>query len=464
MGGTMSTWIEEEICTANLGDKRLNKRYGKLLEGFSKSPTESIPTSCKGWNETLAAYRFLNNEKVTFENILSPHKEATCQRIEKEDIILTIQDTTSTDYTTKRVSDKVGHIENSGRRGLLLHPTLALTVDRVCLGVIYAEVWSRDIETIGKKQQRKKLPIEAKESFRWIESYTASCKLSERFPEKTIINIGDRENDIYELFVEATTECNKAEIVLRAAQNRRVITEDKEIGLLWKEIERTKELGNVEMELSKTKDRKARKVKLTVQAKKLTLKAPYRKASTLPEVTITAVLIREKNVPKGLEPVEWLLLTTIDVPGFEEAIKILDYYVCRWQIEIYFRILKSGCKVEELQLEEPERIEVALALYMIIAWRVLFLVMLGRKCPNMPAEAVFDRDEWEVMYLVTKDKKPPQKGPRLNDMIIMIAMYGGYQGRKNDPAPGPQTIWIGLRRLADFVIVYSKMKKLQTYV
>lgn len=460
----MNTWIEEEICTVNFGDKRLDKRCGILLEGFSKSPTESIPASCNGWSETQAAYRFVDNKKVTFNKILSAHVDATYKRIGKEDIILTPQDTTSTDYTTNRVSDKLGHIENSGRRGLLLHPTLAVTVDGVCLGIIDAKVWSRDIETIGKRQQRKKLAIEEKESFRWIESYRSSCKLAERFPAKTIINIGDRENDIYEVFVEATTEGNKAAIVLRCAQNRRVITEDKEIGLLWTEIENTKVLGNVEMELSKTKDRKARKVKLTVQAKKLRLKAPYRKGSTLPEVSITAVLVREKNLPKGLDPVEWLLLTTIDVQGYEGAKKILDYYVCRWQIEIYFRILKTGCKVEKLQLEEPERIELALALYMIIAWRILFLVMLGRKCPDMAAEAVFDKDEWEVMYLVTHDKKPPQKGPRLNEMIRMIAINGGYQGRKNDPPPGPQVIWIGLRRLADFTIVYVKMKKMQTYV
>lgn len=179
-------------------------------------------------------------------------------------------------------------------------------------------------------------------------------------------------------------------------------------------------------------------------------------------MTVTAVLAREQDPPAGVKAIQWLLLTTRSATIFAEAEQVLDLYLCRWQIEIYFRILKSGCTIEKLQLETRERLEPALAVYMIIAWRVLFVTMLGRQYPNLPCDVVFATEEWQAVYIVTKRTVAPKKPPSLSAMVAMIAEWGGYTNRKSDGAPGPKTIWIGLQRAKDFARGIAAQKEIQT--
>ena len=167
---------------------------------------------------------------------------------------------------------------------------------------------------------------------------------------------------------------------------------------------------------------------------------------------VTAILAWEETPPEGVEPIEWLLLTNLEIPSAQDAREKVQWYVCRWQIEVYFRILKSGCRVEELQLQERDRLEVALALYMIIAWRVLYLIMLGRTLPEISCEAVLAPEEWKAVYLVTQKKKPPSQPPALQEMLVLIATLGGFLARKGDGPPGPKALWIGLQRTHDFVL------------
>lgn len=184
----------------------------------------------------------------------------------------------------------------------------------------------------------------------------------------------------------------------------------------------------------------------------MTLKAPARPDRTLPEVSVTALLASEINPPPGEAPLRWLLLTNLPVENAAQALEKLSWYLCRWQVEVYFKILKSGCKIEALQLETRERLEPALAFYMIIAWRVLFLTHLGRDCPELPCDAVFAEEEWQAVYLVTQRQPPPTEPPTLDTMVRMVAGLGGFLNRKGDGFPGPQTMWIGLQRAADFVL------------
>jgi hypothetical protein len=193
---------------------------------------------------------------------------------------------------------------------------------------------------------------------------------------------------------------------------------------------------------------------------RVTLKAPYRPDRVLPDVAVTAILATEIDPPAGEDAVEWLLLTNLPVANAEQAIEKLQWYLCRWQIEIFFRILKSGCRIEELQLEKLERLEPALAFYMIIAWRVLFLTMLGRACPEMPCDVVFDAAEWQAVYLVTQRQPPPDTPPPLDRMVRMVAGLGGFLDRKCDGFPGPQTLWIGLQRAADFVLALDAQRSI----
>jgi hypothetical protein len=165
--------------------------------------------------------------------------------------------------------------------------------------------------------------------------------------------------------------------------------------------------------------------------------------------------------PAGTEPIEWLLLTSLPVDTPEQALELLQSYLCRWQVEICFRILKSGCKVEELQLEKLSRLEPALAFYMIIAWRVLYLTMLGRESPELPCDVAFAEEEWQPVYVVAKRKPPPEQPPSLDQMVRMIAGFGGFLTRKGDGFPGPQTIWIGLQRGRDSAAGIAAEKGIQ---
>ena len=217
----MEQWVEKECQNSDFGDKRLVNRYSKILEGFSKSPMESIPASSGGWSETIGAYRFINNAEVSFDKILKGHKHATLERIShnESNLILAIQDTTSIDLTDHRSSYHLGHIENSEHRGIFVHPTIAVTPLRVILCLIGIEIWTRDLTTRGKKRDRKQKDIEEKESYRWLLSYQSANRLAEQFPEKTVVSVGDREYDIYEALENSTIERSKAKILLRAAQN-----------------------------------------------------------------------------------------------------------------------------------------------------------------------------------------------------------------------------------------------------
>ena len=206
--------------------------------------------------------------------------------------------------------------------------------------------------------------------------------------------------------------------------------------------------------------RTARTVHQQIKTVRVTLKAPSRPDRVLPDTEVTAILATEPHPPAGEEPVEWLLLTNLPVETAQQALEKLQWYLCRWQIEIFFRILKSGCRIEELQLEKRERLEPALAFYMIIAWRVLFLTMLGRECPEMPCDVVFDEAEWQAVYLVTQRQPPPDTPPSLDRMVRMIAGLGGFLDRKCDGFPGPQTLWIGLQRAADFVLALEAQRSI----
>ncbi len=456
----MNEWVKNESKTADFGDKRLNDRYSKILDKTSERPFETLPGALTGHSELISAYRFMDNDKVTFQNVLKPHSDAALERAKQEEVILAVQDTTSLDYSKSKSRDKLGFIDRSYMKGFLIHPTILFSDQAVCHGVYSAKIWSRKIEDVGKRHKRKMLPIEEKESFRWIESYLSACEIANKYPDKTVVSVGDREFDIYESFVEALKEENNAELLMRASQNRRTLNDDNEISLLWESFNAVPEKGEIELKIPRAHEREARTTTISIKYQTVTLKVPEKKKKKLPDVKIQAVLFLEKEPPEGSDPIEWLILTTLKVSTIEEAITILKYYKIRWQIEIYFRILKSGCKVEELQLEEKERLEPCIALYMSIAWRVLFLVMLGRSHPDIGSDTVFEEAEWKITCIMSTKKKPPEKAPKLKELIIMIAIFGGYLNRKGDGDPGPKHLWIGLRRLADFTLAYKQMHNL----
>lgn len=463
-------WIIKETQGADFGDKRLNKRYGDILSGLLSSPNESIPTTFQSWNETLGAYRFFNHANVTPETILLPHAGATLERIKAEKIVLIPQDTTEIDFTGRKSMSGMGYLTNEQSQGLYLHPSIAFTPERVCLGVVEMQHWIR--KEIGTRNSRKEKCIEEKETYCWLKGYEASNKIALAAPNTMVVSISDREGDIYEILEKLPSEENKAYWLIRCQHDRAVLNEEtnKFELLLKKEVSKTCALGTIEFEIpagtsyrncKKRHTRKARSVRQEVRICSVCLKPPRRKNKKLNAVEIQVVHCKEIDTPEGEQPVEWFLITSVPIKTVERAIEIVSWYLCRWLIEMYIKILKSGCKIEELRFESYEATLNCIAFYMIVAWRVFYLTMLGRTCPDIDCTTVFEDSEWQATYAMATKKKPPKKPPRLQEIILMIAKFGGHLGRKSDGFPGTKVMWIGLQRMKDFTLAWETFHALR---
>ena len=460
----MTDGIGADADGCDLGDERLNARYRVLLERLGDQPGRSIPAACRGEAEVDAAYRFLGNPKVTPAKLLAPHRAATLRRMAAEAVVVVAQDTTEIDLT--RPARVVGGPLSDDRRcGVLSHTLLALTPTGVPVGVLADRTWARDPDTVGPSAgDRKRKPVADKESVRWVDGYRASCEAARAVPGVEVVCVSDSEGDMYELFVAAEQEGHAARFVVRACQDRRLVGEDAE--RLWATAAAAPVLGRRAVEVSarvanpsvtrrRRKARDGREAVLTIRAVTLTPRAPWRPGGKLPSVAVTAVLAREENPPPGEEPIAWLLLTDLPAGTAAEAERVLDVYTVRWQIEVFFRVLKSGCGVEKLRLETAGRVVNALALYRIVAWRVLRLTMLGRECPDLSCEAVLGGSEWKAVYVVVTGKRVPTTAPPLGVMVRLIARLGGYLDRKNDPPPGPKAMWIGLQKARTLALAWD---------
>jgi len=451
----MDDSIAAEALGIDLGDRRLDARYRLLLERLGAQPQLSIPAACRGKAEVEAAYRFFDHPRVTPDRLLAPHAAATRRRMADQATVVVAQDTTEIDLTRpERVVG--GPLAADGRCGFFSHTLLAMTPGGVPLGLLDDRTWSRDPATVGQSKTRhKRQPLADKESVRWIEGYRQCCEATRSLPGVEVVCVSDSEGDLYEAFVEASTQNHAAKFVVRAGQDRRLAGEGRQF--LHDFVASTPVLGTRAVEVSArvappSETRKRRKARgeraavLTIQAATVTPRVPWRSDGQLPATPVTAVLARETNPPRGEEPIEWLLLTDLPATTPAEAERVLDLYTQRWLIEVYFRVLKSGCGVEKLQLETAARMLNALAVYKVVAWRVLLLTMLGRSCPELPCETVLAESEWKAVYVTVLRKALPESPPTLGEMVRLIAMLGGHLGRKGDPPPGPQAMWVGLQQ------------------
>jgi hypothetical protein len=453
-------WIVEELAKLSLGDKRLNKRAKKILHQLSRNPTDSIPTACLGAAETKAAYRFFDNDQVTPEKIQETHVEATLNRMSRHSVILIPQDTTVLNFSKQYNRQDAGPTTKGSTNGIYLHSAIAVTPDKVCLGHLSSKQWHRkELQELTRRQRTKKnysIPIENKESYRWLENYNKANEYAKKLPHTTIISIADREGDIYNIYQEAqkifSTEESMAHYLIRAKTDRKTCTKEGEKTdyKIKSTLKNEKPLGEFDLEISETKKRKSRLANLSIYAKKLCICLPdkHKKDEDYKPIEVTAILCVELNPPLTSEALEWLLLTDLSVTTFEEAYEKIQWYTCRWQIEIFFKVLKSGCTVEKLQLTE-KNFSACLSFYMIIAWRILYVVAIGRSGPEMSCDCVFSKEEWQTTYVVVHRKKPPEIAPTLNEMTRMVASLGGYINKKSNPEPGVKTMWIGLRNMQE---------------
>lgn len=448
----MQDWVNDELSTLDLGDKRREKRLKHLVSSLSQKPAASVPQACEGWSQTKAAYRFWDNEAVNAAAISQAQQERTVARCQEQTTILAVQDTTDLNYTTHPALKGAGYLRSKRSQGVLVHTSLAISPEGVPLGVLDQQVWSRDPKDWGKKAKRRQKPTQEKESQRWLEALDRTGEVLAEIEQ--VVTIADREADFYDLLRRRRPVGH--EWLIRAHQNRRI---DHESSLLWTHLESSRKQGQLTVSVPRRPGRDAREVKLGVCFECVELPPPstHKARSRLPTLAVTAVLVREIGTPSdGGKPIEWRLLTTLEIESMEQAAQLVYWYSLRWLIERYHYVLKSGCQIEQLQLETAERLERALATYNLVAWRLLWLMYLSRQQPDRSCECAYEPAQWRVLYAtIHKNKRFPATPPTLREAVRWTAQLGGFLARKGDGEPGVKTLWRGWTRLQDMVATWQ---------
>jgi hypothetical protein len=452
--------IDSELANAKLPDKRLVTRLNTMYNKLSASPANSLPQALNTHAEVKGAYRFFSNPDISWESILNPHFEQTLRRINQHEVVLVLNDSTDLDYKHMQKIENFSFLNDTERPGCTLHSLLAFTPKRLCLGNISATFVKRDAEKLGKKINRKKRSVEEKETYRWVEDYRKVCELA-KTTKAHLVYEADREADFYEMFCEYASNKGVADFIIRGNGTRLVYLNNGQEILLQEALKNAQVIGYLEFflpssrgrtsrEVRKSKEskckREARVVKQKIKILSVTCKPPRYKKS-YPPVKIEIIYLEEIDPPVKADPVNWLLFTSLAIKTLGEAKKVVDYYLARWGIETFFHVLKTGCQIERLQFEEGDRLLKCVALYLVVAWRILYMMGMGRDSPDVSCDVIFEVDEWECAYAMIKKKAPPKKAISLGEMIKLVGQLGGHLGRTRDGPAGPKAMWKGIQRV-----------------
>ena len=341
--------ISEELDGIDLGDRRLNKRSKLLITSLAADPQLSINASCEGWSETHAAYQFFDNVKVTPARIFRPHQAATLRRMQTHPVVLIVQDTTELDYSAHPAKD-AKCLNMQQRFGFYEHVQLAVTPAGLPLGVVGTASHDREAESLGHSHARRTLPIEDKESRRWLQGYQAACRLQESCPETQVVSIADCEGDIYDLYVEHRDHVGPhAEFLIRAQQARSTMQPNPQVGKkayckVLDELRQATLLKTLRINLTETSKRAAREACLEIRALKFTVKPPHARNHLKP-VIVNVVLVEEVGGPGDGTDVSWELITSLPIDTVDEVLLVVDYYRQRWAVEVDQAVCTSSARL-----------------------------------------------------------------------------------------------------------------------
>jgi len=458
-------WADAEFSGADLKDERLNKRLASIARDFFARPTANIPEACGSRAKAKAAYRFCAHEDVTMETILASHYESTVSRIAAtaESVVLAIQDMTSVNYTTHVATEGLGPYGSFGAqetRGLLLHSTLAMTPAGTPLGLLDAQCWARDPEEHATARQRRHQPIGEKESRKWLLGYHATEKAQRRLDGKRIVNVADTEADYFELFEFARRAKGLPDLLVRASRTRKIDRGGRDGPFVLDHVRALPVAGRLPIVVPRSGSRPKRETTLELRFEQVDVRSPIRSIESRRAVNLWVIAATEERRPKSGEPIEWLLFTTLPVTTVEEAAEKVSWYALRWQIEVFHRTLKSGCRIEDRQLGTAKSLEACLAVDMVVAWRIFYLTKLGRELTDAPCSVFFEEMQWKALVcFLERPLTMPTKPPTLKEATRMIASLGGFIGGPKEN-PGTQTMWRGLQRLDDIELGFTTAMKM----
>lgn len=433
---------------SDFGDKRLNLRFDKITSTLNGQLNCSIPQAFKRWGDAKAVYRFLGNEKVNSVAMLSSELNKWSEdRMRNQSVILALHDTTEVNLTGNRSHDNLGCLSADFQKGFFVHSTLLCSETGIPQVVFYQHYWNRDPEMLHRKKERKYLPIEHKESNRWIEGIERIKEYFKKYPETKVINICDREGDIYELL--STANKGNSDYIIRSCNNRKLQNDEDKI---WDRLKREKVHGTYNIEVYDAQTMQNRKATISIRwLQNISLSPTYRKGQAMKPIKVNMVYLEEINCPKGTNPISWKLLTSLEVGSLKQAIKICNYYKYRWRIESFHFVLKQGCKIEDLQLEDPHNLQNAIALYSILSCRLLSMMCYSREKPQENVCTVgYTEAHYKILYTFLevnhkiKISKEIKNNCSVGNITYLIGILGGYK-KHNTTYPGIKVLWRGLK-------------------
>lgn len=456
--GKIETWVDDECAACVFKDVRLKRRFVALMKSIARIIGGSIPFVCQDWANTKAAYRFLSNERVSEADILAGHFNSTRDRFAATDgLVLVLHDTTEFSYqrenteaigVTKAINsgrDKAGRLRAHTVCGILMHSSMVVTLSGLPLGLAAIKFWTRKkfkgTKALKRKINPTRVPIEEKESFRWLENMKQSTDLLAE-PGRCV-HIGDRESDIYELFCAAQDA--STHFLVRTCVDRLAGDGTRTVAHAMKEVS-LKGIHRIEVRDDKGELDVA---ELEIRYARIRVLPPIGKQKHYPALDLVVLHACERGAPKNRKAINWKLLTNMPVSSRKEAIEKLDWYAMRWKIETFHKILKSGCKAEDAKLRTAERLTNLIALYCIVSWRVFWMTMLARVAPQAPPTVALNEMELRLLDHMVKDAGRKSRNKTLGRYLMKIARLGGYLARASDPPPGNMVMWRGLSRLTD---------------
>jgi len=404
-GLAQEDWCAYELAGLDLGDQRRQQRAVKILAARWQQPQASFYGSFSSWSPAKAAYGLIEHPSrdISLERLLSTHRQLTQARMAAEPVVLLPQDTTGLNYTGLQQTTGLGALGEEKGRGLWLHTLLAFRPDGVPLGLLDARCWARPPRDRSEPGPNAK-SIEEKESVRWIQALQQAAAAARRMPQTQLVVLTDREGDLYELHDAAQVGPANLHVLVRAQHDRKLEGHKK----LWAFME-SQPVGETRpLKIPRHRGQPARTAQVQVRWARATIEAPAVGCKkTWPSLSLWAIWVHEPNPPAGTEPIDWMLLTDLPITNAEEAWEKVQWYCRRWGIEEWHRALKNGCGVEQREFKTAEHLQRVLAFDLIVAWRVLVCVKLGRALPQLPASVLYSPEELQVLQAALKKTRPP---------------------------------------------------------
>jgi Transposase DNA-binding/Transposase Tn5 dimerisation domain len=450
-------WAEQTFGSVSLGHRSRRERAVTMAAAIAADPAASLPAQMGSEAGLHAAYRFLQTPEVSYEQLIRPHVEQTREAMGQQKRVLLIQDTTEVDYQHHPTTTGLGPIGNGTHHGFLLQTVLAVEpVTRQVLGLAHQEPFLR--KSAPKGETKREREQRERESQVWERSVQA---IGEPPAGVQWIHVGDRYSDMFP-FLWACRQ-QHCDFLVRAAQDRCVdlLVEQADAPVarrshhkrrpeqepepapphLFEVVRGWLAQGEQDLELEATKQSKARTAHVVVSFGSVRLLPPQsQQASSLRPLVVWVVRVWEPEPPDGVEPLEWVLLTSVPIQAVEQAWERVDWYRARWIVEDYHQGLKTGCRIEQRQVQSYEGLRRLLGLLAPVAVRLLQLRSASRRDPEQPASQVLPT---EVVQVVAAKAGVPAAQLTAQQCWHTIARFGGYLGRKGDGPPGWKTLWRG---------------------